>query len=165
MLLIAIFGAVIPTGYNGGQASRISVPQRGSSARVSDEDKHPASGKSIASFSSPESDPSTRLRLEAAYANLPLSFEANQGQTDRRAKFLSRGPGYCLFLTPTEAVLALNRTPTRRRYTWALFCTQEQQTHGILSVGVFRCLLSNVGDRSASLRFKRATEATFVAIR
>ena len=114
MLLIAIFGAVIPTGYNGGQVSRISVPQSGPSARVSDEDKHPASGKSIASFSSPESDPSTRLRLEAAYANLPLNFEANQGQTDRRAKFLSRGPGYCLFLTPTEAVWALNKTPTRR---------------------------------------------------
>ena len=40
-----------------------------------------------------------------AYAQLPLSFEANQGQTDRQVKFLSRGPGYALFLTPTGAVL------------------------------------------------------------
>jgi len=31
------------------------------------------------------------------------------GQTDSRVKFLSRGPGYTLFLTPTEAVLALRK--------------------------------------------------------
>src|SRR5437879_2382712 len=42
-----------------------------------------------------------------AYSKLPLSFEANQGQTDKQVKFLSRGPGYTLFLTPTEAVLSL----------------------------------------------------------
>src|SRR5258708_37986445 len=42
-----------------------------------------------------------------AYGKLPLSFEANQGQTDKQVKFLSRGPGYALFLTPTEAVLSL----------------------------------------------------------
>src|SRR6266436_6288903 len=35
----------------------------------------------------------------------PLSFEANQGQTDRRVRFLSRGSGYTLFLDPGEAVL------------------------------------------------------------
>jgi hypothetical protein len=45
--------------------------------------------------------------VAAAYGKLPLSFEANQGQTDRRVKFLSRGPGYGLFLTPTGAVLSL----------------------------------------------------------
>lgn len=38
---------------------------------------------------------------------LPLSFETNQGQTDGEVKFLSRGSGYTLFLTPTEAVLSL----------------------------------------------------------
>jgi Beta-propeller repeat len=38
-----------------------------------------------------------------------LSFEVNQGQTDARVKFLSRGPGYTLFLTPTEAVLSLRQ--------------------------------------------------------
>ena len=41
------------------------------------------------------------------YGNLPLSFEANQGQTDSRVKFLSRGRGYALFLTSEEAVLKL----------------------------------------------------------
>src|SRR5215213_11364475 len=38
-----------------------------------------------------------------------FSFEVNQGQTDARVKFLSRGPGYTLFLTPTEAVLSLRQ--------------------------------------------------------
>ncbi len=47
-------------------------------------------------------------QLQAAYAKLPLSFEANFGQTDSSVKFLSRGSGYSLFLTPTQAVLALS---------------------------------------------------------
>ena len=46
-------------------------------------------------------------RVAAGYGKLPLSFEANQGQTDKQVKFLSRGPGYALFLTPTETVLSL----------------------------------------------------------
>ena len=45
------------------------------------------------------------------YGKLPLSFEANHGQTDNRVDFLSRGSGYTLFLTPTEAVLALRKPP------------------------------------------------------
>ena len=42
-----------------------------------------------------------------SYARLPLSFEANQGQTDKTVRFLSRGRGYGLFLTGDEAVLEL----------------------------------------------------------
>jgi len=41
------------------------------------------------------------------YARLPLSFERNLGQTDRRVRFLARGRESTLFLTPTEAVFAL----------------------------------------------------------
>jgi uncharacterized protein (TIGR03437 family) len=37
----------------------------------------------------------------------PLSFEANQGQTDPAVKFLSRGNGYALFLTRDSAVFKL----------------------------------------------------------
>src|ERR1035438_7085565 len=44
-----------------------------------------------------------------AYGRLPLIFEANQGQTGSEVKFLSRGPGYSLFLTSTETVLSLNK--------------------------------------------------------
>lgn len=41
------------------------------------------------------------------YGHIPLSFEANQGQVDAAVKYLSRGPGYNLFLTASEAVLSL----------------------------------------------------------
>jgi hypothetical protein len=41
--------------------------------------------------------------------NLPLSFEPNVGQTDEQVKFLARGNGYTLFLTPREAVFSLGR--------------------------------------------------------
>ena len=47
--------------------------------------------------------------LAANYGKLPLSFEANQGQTDAQVRFLSRGQGYSLFLTDHEAVLALRK--------------------------------------------------------
>src|SRR5260370_38138563 len=46
---------------------------------------------------------------QEAYGKLPLSFEANQGQSDSQVKFLSRGSGYSLFLTGNEAVLALKK--------------------------------------------------------
>jgi hypothetical protein len=51
------------------------------------------------------------LRIFESYGKLPLSFEANQGQTDSQVKFISRGRGYSLFLTSTEAVLSLQGPP------------------------------------------------------
>ncbi len=48
-----------------------------------------------------------RYRVIESYGRLPLSFEANRGQADPRVRFLSRGNGSTLFLTSTEAVLAL----------------------------------------------------------
>jgi hypothetical protein len=50
-----------------------------------------------------------RMGVRQAYGQLPLYFEANQGQTDRRVTFLSRGSNHTLFLTPTEAVLVLSK--------------------------------------------------------
>jgi hypothetical protein len=47
-----------------------------------------------------------------SYGKLPLSFEANQGQTDQQVKFLARGPGYSLFLTGDSAVLSLRQQKT-----------------------------------------------------
>jgi len=46
-----------------------------------------------------------KQRVVESYGKLPLSFEANMGQTDNRVQFLSRGPGYTLFLTSGDAVL------------------------------------------------------------
>ena len=47
--------------------------------------------------------------VRATYGRLPLSFEANQGQTDPQVTFLSRGRGFTLFLTSSKAVLTLRR--------------------------------------------------------
>ena len=47
------------------------------------------------------------------YGKLPLGFEANLGQTDAQVKFIARGAGYTLFLTPTEAVFSLQQNRGR----------------------------------------------------
>jgi hypothetical protein len=54
-----------------------------------------------------QSESAPKARLVESYGRLPLSFEINQGQTDSKVKFLSRGRGYTLFLTGQEAVLSL----------------------------------------------------------
>jgi hypothetical protein len=46
-------------------------------------------------------------RVQTSYGNLPLTFEANQGQTSSEVKFLSRGKGYTAFLTAGGIVLSL----------------------------------------------------------
>jgi len=48
-------------------------------------------------------------RLVENYGRFPLSFEANNGQTDSQVRFLSRGRGYTMFLTQNEAVLSLKK--------------------------------------------------------
>jgi len=60
-------------------------------------------------------DPSTQGKILQGYGKLPLRFEANQGQTDARVKFLSRGAGYTLFLTSGEAVLAFRKTSAQMK--------------------------------------------------
>jgi uncharacterized repeat protein (TIGR01451 family) len=52
--------------------------------------------------------PSSSASVANAYGKLPISFEMNQGQTDRSVQFLARGTGYTLFLRPGEAVLSLH---------------------------------------------------------
>ena len=52
----------------------------------------------------------------ASYRALPLFFEANRGQTDPRVRFLSRGNGYSLFLTPTETMLVEGKTQLGGRW-------------------------------------------------
>jgi hypothetical protein len=57
----------------------------------------------------------SRVRASETYGKLPLGFEINKGQTDSRVRFLSRGSGYNLFLTPTEAVIVLSRRAHGKR--------------------------------------------------
>jgi hypothetical protein len=51
----------------------------------------------------------TRHDVHNSYGKLPLSFEANHGQTNAQVKFIARGAGYTLFLTPAEAVFSLQQ--------------------------------------------------------
>src|SRR5205814_1686115 len=46
------------------------------------------------------------------YGELRLSFEKNEGQSDPAVKFISRGPGYDLFLTASGAVINLRKNLT-----------------------------------------------------
>ena len=55
-------------------------------------------------------DLAASAQVRERYGNLPLSFEANHGQSDSTVKFLSRGSGYSLFLTSDEAVLVLSQS-------------------------------------------------------
>ncbi len=50
-----------------------------------------------------------RTFVAEGYGPSSLAFEANQGQTDPRVKFLSRGVGFALFFTANEAVVVLRR--------------------------------------------------------
>jgi hypothetical protein len=54
-----------------------------------------------------QTDDATQAEVSRNYGQLPLSFEANQGQADAQVNFLSRGSGYTLYLTPTQSVLDL----------------------------------------------------------
>ncbi|WP_420267127.1 hypothetical protein [Candidatus Magnetominusculus dajiuhuensis] len=48
--------------------------------------------------------------IVGSYGKLPIAFEANEGQTDPTVKYLARGQGYTLFMTPGEFVLSMTTT-------------------------------------------------------
>jgi Beta-propeller repeat len=56
-----------------------------------------------------------KSRIAEAYGKLPLRFEANRGETDKRVKFIARGSRYTLLLTPNEADLALSKTSAKAK--------------------------------------------------
>src|SRR5450432_1355537 len=60
-----------------------------------------------ASANASHPDAKAQAAVLEGYGRLPLSFERNQGQVDRRVKFFSRGAGYALFLTSEGATLSL----------------------------------------------------------
>src|SRR5262249_20585602 len=53
--------------------------------------------------------PQATPKLASDYAALPLPFELNAGQADPAVRYLSRSPGFALFLTDQGATLALAR--------------------------------------------------------
>ena len=64
------------------------------------------------SASTPDALP--RAQVLEAYGHLPLSFEANRGQTDPQVTFLARDLGYTLFLTAQEMVFVLTSPKSQR---------------------------------------------------
>lgn len=60
------------------------------------------SGVATASVSPLPAPTSAHHPVVTQMLSMPLQFEANQGQVDDQVKFLARGKGYTLFLTPTE---------------------------------------------------------------
>ena len=66
----------------------------------------------------PNATPATESQLNldttGNYGKLPLGFEPNMGQTSKEVQFLSRGNGYTLFLTPSEAVFSLRNTEKKK---------------------------------------------------
>jgi hypothetical protein len=65
-----------------------------------------------------EPSPVTKAHIAEAYGQLPLMFQANAGQTDEQVKFMAQGPGYSLFLTPTESVFVMSRREKQSKETW-----------------------------------------------
>src|SRR5208337_3794708 len=84
---IIFFVLVFPAVLSFGEANRYTA----TATTAADEAASPANAK-----------------IAASYGKLPLSFEPTHTQVDSRVRFVSRGQGYTLFLTPRETVLILN---------------------------------------------------------
>jgi hypothetical protein len=97
-----------------------------------------ALGLAAASWVTESSVSSGKIQVLKSYGELPLSFEANQGQIDERVKFLSRGKGYTLFLTAEQAVLVLRKEEKRpisnRQQERARARSEDKVTQSILKM-------------------------------
>ncbi len=56
-----------------------------------------------------------KARIEGGYGRLPLSFERNVGQFDRRMRFVARGSGYAVGFSSRGPVMSLSRDRPGRR--------------------------------------------------
>jgi hypothetical protein len=107
-LAIALAGLTLVVALGAAQGSSLPGGDGGPSPQASAQPGLPFDGASR--FGANPFAPAHAERTAAsAYARLPLSFEPNRGQADRRARFLARGRGYTLFLTDREALLSLAR--------------------------------------------------------
>jgi beta-propeller repeat-containing protein/dockerin type I repeat protein len=68
-----------------------------------------AVGSDLAAADPDDAEEQTRKHIKQTLLGLPLRFEENTGHFDTQVKFLARGPGYTLFLTPNETILSLAR--------------------------------------------------------
>lgn len=61
----------------------------------------------------PQAQAVKRMQVLRNYANLPLTFEPNLGQSDTQVKFLAHGQGYGLLLTANRAVLLVHERTSK----------------------------------------------------
>ncbi|HEY7098808.1 MAG TPA: SBBP repeat-containing protein [Terriglobales bacterium] len=79
--------------------------------------------------------PRASQSVRGDFGHQPFVFEANQGQTDPRVKFMARGSGYGLFLTSDQAVLSLKRSrSTQKQQVIAMQLTGAHQDPAIRGV-------------------------------
>jgi hypothetical protein len=95
-LMLSIVGILI-------SLARIGAPSHKQSPGFRQTDAETSS-----SATPPQSGLRTTEHRTRDYGKLPLSFESNQGQTDKTVNFLARGSGYSLFLASTEATFVLS---------------------------------------------------------
>src|SRR2546428_13099118 len=72
-------------------------------------DAHPRGRRTLAangSLPGTKAKQPAQARLVETYGKLPLRFEANRGQTDKKARLLARARDYARFLTASDAVLS-----------------------------------------------------------
>ncbi len=119
---------------------------------------HPASRanpKATAPVAITRGDPAVQSRRAASYGKLPLSFELNTGQTDASVRFLSRGPGYALFLTGHDAVLSFAKrrdphttTPQAKTPGLASLFGKPQAKKPISAPAAFRMTLAGANPKA-----------------
>jgi hypothetical protein len=98
----------------------------------------------------------------ALYGQLPLSFEANQGQTDPQVNFLARRQGYALFLTLTEAVLNLTQESGAAKQGSGVSDAFAPQGQGSEQVLRMELVGSNAGAQAVGLQQLPGTSNYFV---
>src|SRR6476646_5227614 len=86
-------------------------------------------GVAAATFTLTAAPNTSKVTAAAAYAGLPLSFEANLGQADPAARFLWHAEGCSLMLNQTGAVLRILDAVLRMQFTGA------QQSAELIGVG------------------------------
>jgi hypothetical protein len=84
-----------------GISRQAAFPARSESPRLSGEQRTPAA----------------KQRVLRRYANMPLRFEARPQQTQDPVKFVARGAGYELFLSPGQAIWRFDRPSDFSRVT------------------------------------------------
>ncbi len=69
----------------------------------------------VASNASAKLTPEEAQKVADQFGRLPMSFEPNHGQKSSEVKFYSHGPGYEVFLTNQEAVMAVHHPPAKSK--------------------------------------------------